>query len=102
MSNDLLKKFEFLFPKDDLKRLSVVNGELYVDVHGMTCPEAQRFLRNVIALMKGDFSMYVIHGYNRGCAIKAMLMRTQLSVRTYRIGHIDWNPGMTKLEYETA
>lgn len=100
--DEMIKKFEFLFPKDDLKRFSIVNGELYVDVHGMTCLEAQKFLKNVIALMKGDFCMYVIHGYNRGCAIKEMLQNTKLSTRNYQIWHISWNPGMTKLEYVAA
>ena len=92
-----VKKFEVVFSWDDLARLSIVDGELYVDVHGLTCPKAQRFLKNILALLKGSVSMYIIHGYNHGCAIKEMLRNTRLSSRNYQVLHVDWNPGMTKL-----
>ena len=55
------------------------------------------FLKNIIALLKGSVSMYIIHGYNHGCAIKEMLRNTRLSSRNYQVLHVDWNPGMTKL-----
>ncbi len=95
--SERIRKFEFVFSKDDLQRFSIVDGELYVDVHGMTCPKAQRFLKNIIALLRGNVSMYVIHGYTRGCAIKEMLRKTTLSTRDYQVRHVDWNPGMTRL-----
>lgn len=95
--SDQVKKFEFVFSKDDLARFRVVDGELYIDVHGMTCPMAQRFLKNTIALLKGSVNIYVIHGYNRGCAIKEMLRNTPLSHRQYQVQHVNWNPGITRL-----
>lgn len=95
--SDQIKKFEFVFSKDDLQRFNVVDGELYIDVHGMTCPVAQRFLKNTLALLKGAMNIYVIHGYNHGCAIKEMLRNTPLSYRQYQVQHVDWNPGMSRL-----
>ena len=95
--SEQVKKFEFVFSRDDIQRFSVVDGELYVDVHGLTCPKAQRLLKNTIALLRGDITIYVIHGYNHGHAIKEMLRNTKLSRRNYQTQHVDWNPGMTKL-----
>lgn len=55
-----VKKFEVVFSRDDLARLSIVDGELYVDVHGLTCPKAQRFLKNILALLKGSVSIFLL------------------------------------------
>lgn len=92
------KKFEFVFSGDDMRRFSVVDGDLYVDVHGLTCPKAQRLIKNTIALLRSEsVIIYVIHGYNHGHAIKEMLRNTRLSRRNYQAQYVDWNPGMTKL-----
>lgn len=100
---ELMSKCEMVFPKEDMVRFSVFeDGNLCVDVHGMSCIEAQRFIKNVIAMMRGEFSVYVIHGYNRGVAIKQMLRRVRLSARDYNVSAIVWNPGMTKLESVAA
>lgn len=96
--SEQVKKFEFVFSNDDMQRFSVVDEELYVDVHGLSCLKAQRLLKNAIALLRGNaVIIYVIHGYNNGIAIKQMLRNTQLSRRDYQTQHVDWNPGMTKL-----
>lgn len=95
--SEQVRKFEFVFSKDDMQRFDIMDGELYVDVHGLSCPRARRLLKNTIALLRGNITIYVIHGYNHGHAIKEMLRNTQLSRRTYRVQYVDWNPGITRL-----
>ena len=43
------------------------------DVHGMKCYEARRFINNIINIVHTTFQLVIIHGYNRGTAIKEML-----------------------------
>lgn len=61
-----------------------MDEELYMDVHVLTCPRVQRLIRNTIALLQGTATIYVIHGYSHGHAIKERLRNTQLSRRTYQ------------------
>lgn len=98
MEDGIIRKFETVFPKEDMGRIAASkDGDLYVDVHGMTCLEAQKFVKNIIAFMRDGYSIYVIHGYNRGHAIKEMLRNTPLSAREYRVHSVGWNPGMTSI-----
>lgn len=95
--SEQVKRFELIFSRDDMQRFSIVNEELHVDVHGLTCLKAKRLLKNTIALLRDNATVYVNHGYNHGHAIKEMLRNTKLSRRTYQIQHVNWNPGMTRL-----
>ena len=72
-----LDKLRMICSLDDIGRLQIKGDEntvdVVVDVHGMKCVQARRFLNNIIALMEGAFRVIVIHGYNHGTAIKDML-----------------------------
>lgn len=92
-----LRRCEMVFSKDEMERFHVEEGLVMVDVHGMNCRQAKRFLKNVIALFNGKLIMEVIHGYNNGHAIKDMIRHDQISDRIIRTEPVDWNPGMTRL-----
>lgn len=72
----IISRLQMIFTKEELSRMRVedINEiDVTVDVHGMHCKEVMRFLNNIINLIRESFILTVIHGYNRGIAIKHML-----------------------------
>lgn len=93
-----MERFKTLLSCKDMERVSIsVNDGFYVDLHGMSCQQATRFLHNLIALVKNSCEMTVIHGYNHGLALKDVVRKCGLSARVVRTESVAWNPGMTKL-----
>ena len=93
-----MERFETLLSGKDMERVSIsANDGFYVDLHGMSCQQATRFLRNLIALVKTACEMTVIHGYNHGQALKDIVRKGGLSSKVIRTESVAWNPGMTKL-----
>lgn len=99
---NLSEKFAVIYPFDEVTRIQVSkksDGEIsvVVDVHGMKCWQAERFINNLINIARCSFVMTVIHGYNHGTAILEMV-RTKLSnchiVSRYEDNH---NRGITYL-----
>ncbi len=71
-------KLKLILSPENIKRLSITESdseiiEIVVDVHGMKCYEARRFINNIIAIVHSDCQLVIIHGYNHGTAIKEML-----------------------------
>lgn len=93
-----MERFEVLLSDKDMERISVSeNDGFYVDLHGMSCQQAIRFLRNLIALVKTACEMTVIHGYTHGQALKEVVRKGNLSAKVVCTKSVAWNPGMTKL-----
>lgn len=93
-----MERFEMMLSDKEMSRVSVsANDGFYVDIHGMSCQQASRFLRNLIALVKTACEMTVIHGYNHGQALKDLVRKGRLSSRVVKTESVDWNPGVTKL-----
>lgn len=93
-----IERFEMMLSDKEMSRVSVsANDGFYVDLHGMSCQQASRFLRNLIALVKTACEMTVIHGYNHGQALKDLVRKGGLSARVVKTESVDWNPGVTKL-----
>lgn len=73
----LMEGVRRLYPAEDFRRLTYVHssGEdvVSVDVHGMKCWQAKRFINNIINLANRPFRLTVIHGYNHGTAILDMV-----------------------------
>ena len=71
------ERLAFIFSVEELRRINVsVNKKrmmVVVDVHGLKTYEAKRFINNIINVIKTEFTLIVIHGYNHGTAIKDML-----------------------------
>lgn len=74
------KRLYMIFSESEMKRIAISaeqNSQLSikVDVHGLKCYEAKRFLNNLINIVQDVFILIVIHGYNHGTAIKEMLAK---------------------------
>ena len=80
----------FLYPGGD--------GQLpgcSVDVHGMHKPEASRFVKNVIAIIRMPFRLTVIHGYNSGTELLRMFRENFSDARVNGYCIVPKNPGVT-------
>lgn len=98
----LSEKFAAIYPGDEVTRIQISqknNGELsvVVDVHGMKCRQAERFINNLINIARCQFVMTVIHGYNHGTAILEMV-RNEVNNRHIVNRYTDnYNRGVTYL-----
>lgn len=74
----ITKRLKLILTTEELGRLVIVESDVVglfvvVDVHGMTCIQARRLIKNIINTANCTFQLEVIHGYNHGTAIKDML-----------------------------
>lgn len=78
MKTTIIARLGMIFSQDDINRITVKdeaekNLKVTVDVHGMKCSQAKRFINNIINAIRSAFKLVIIHGYNHGTAIKDML-----------------------------
>ena len=78
MKTIITARLGMIFTQDDIERITVKdevekNLQVTVDVHGMKCSQAKRFINNIINAIRSAFKLVIIHGYNHGTAIKDML-----------------------------
>jgi DNA-nicking Smr family endonuclease len=78
MKTTIIARLGMIFSQDDISRITVKdeaekNLMVTVDVHGMKCSQAKRFINNIINTIRTAFKLIIIHGYNHGTAIKDML-----------------------------
>ena len=96
-------RFRMVFTEAEMNRL-VITTDMYgspyitVDVHGMKCGQARRFINNIINITLSGFRMVVIHGYNNGTAIKDMLATDFSNERIVSKNADSYNPGRTVLQ----
>lgn len=93
-------RLRMIFTKDELNRITVsVSAHhtlfIMVDVHGLTCCEARRFINNIINVIQCPFQLEVIHGYTHGTAIKEMLATNFRNVRITERHPDSYNYGVT-------
>ena len=93
-------KLTMIFSQKDVSRLEIteVNPEhlkITVDVHGMRCSEARRFINNIICIVNMDCQLVIIHGYNHGTAIKEMLLHNFNNKHIYERSRDSKNQGIT-------
>ena len=90
-----------IFTDDERNRVKVncsgPETSLSVDVHKMSRIECMTFLKNLIALFRGSFSVTVIHGYNNGTAIRDMVRNEKISPKVTSIRWDTHNDGVTRL-----
>lgn len=88
-----------IFTTNELGRIMINEdtGSLFitVDVHGLTCREARRFINNIINVIPCPFQLEVIHGYNHGTAIKEMLATNFRNMRITERHPDSYNYGVT-------
>jgi len=97
-------RFEMIFTEsmiDRMRLLTSLDGEvekIIVDVHGLTCKEAERFINNIVNITRGCCVVEVIHGYRHGTRIKEMLRQRFRNPIIKEIVGDQWNLGVTYLQ----
>ena len=99
----VIDRFCMIFTEATTARISLLtspSGEVekvVLDVHGLACREAMRFINNVVNLTGGKNTVEVIHGYRHGTKIKDSLRQYFSNPKT-RIMPDQWNLGVTYLQ----
>ncbi len=99
----LAGNMKLILSGEDLERITVreIENELAcidVDLHGLTRKPAERLVKNIININRGEFILNVIHGFNHGTVLKEMIMETKWSSRVVERKCPAWNPGQTFLK----
>ena len=100
---EIVYRFQCIFSVDDLKRISLASGNrgqvdlITIDVHGLTCREARRFISNTVNLTMGHYPVRVIHGYRHGTAIRDMLRKESINSHIHHWKNAANNMGVTTL-----
>ncbi len=102
----VFERIKMIVCGEDLWRLQVTldnSGKTQVqfDPHGMSRANARRYIKNIIAINPYAFTLDVIHGYNRGTAIKDMIREDDLSSRVIEKHCMENNPGRTMISVST-
>lgn len=91
-----------ILTSENYNRVSVVQEfceiVLTIDLHGLTKAQAHKMIKNVILVTRGEYTINLIHGYNRGTVLKNMIMEELLSNRVISKNCPVWNPGQTYLK----
>lgn len=95
-------RLSLIFSPEDISRISITVSdmgctEVVVDVHGMKCCEARRFINNIIVVANMDCHLVIIHGYNHGTAIKEMLSQSFNNRHIYERFPDPYNQGVTHM-----
>lgn len=99
---DIVYRLNTIFDSSTLERIKItnnINGEIIIviDLHRLSCKNAKRLLSNVIANVRIDSRIDVIHGYNHGTSIKDMLLQEFSNVHIIE-KHLDpHNQGVTHM-----
>ena len=96
----ILTKLSFILSKNDMDRISLISKDemhIIVDVHGMKCLQAKKFINNIINVVRIVFRLIIIHGHNHGTAIKDMLSQNFCNAHVSE-KHLDpYNQGVTHM-----
>lgn len=90
-------KLKLILTEDEMNRFFGRNGRYYIDVHNLKVIEAKKLIKKIGSLMAAEEKLTVIHGYNKGTAIKEMLINNKLFYRNYILNSVHRNPGRTEI-----
>lgn len=98
----LINRFKMIFTNSEIERISFDMKDenietIKVDVHGLKCASAKRFINNIINLIMDAFKLIVIHGFNHGTAIRDMLRGNFFNHKVENLFCIVENDGVTYL-----
>ena len=96
--NKIKEKLEWLLPEESQKRVTMKGNDyliVYADIHKMGCREAGNFVSNLIALIRKNFTLRIVHGFNGGTALKEMFQNRYENNRILDVESPDNNPGIT-------
>ena len=101
----LEEKFKMVLSPTEINRLKIKTNcsndegiNIEVDVHGLTCKQAKRFIKNIINLGNTAFLLKIIHGYNHGTAIKEMLSTNFYNSHVIKKYPDQFNKGITYMQ----
>ena len=100
---ELLSEFEKELAKmtgEDISRISTYENEegnkvIRIDLHGVKKKNAVRMISNIIALIRTDFILEVVHGFNHGTVIKEYIWNEMVNDRITGKRCPANNPGIT-------
>ncbi len=92
-------KLSLILTQENMNRLDFRDkeGEIIVDVHGMKCYEAKRFINNIINTSRSKVKITVIHGYNHGTAIRDMIRNGYENAHVKYVIPDKKNKGITRI-----
>ncbi len=95
-------RLKMILTQSELERIDISENRsgkirITVDVHGMKCYEARRFINNIINIVRTAFQLVIIHGYNHGTAIKEMLAQNFSNDHIYEQFPDPRNQGVTHM-----
>lgn len=75
---DITHRLNTIFDLSTLDRITIIYSNkgkiiITIDLHKLSCTEAKRLLNNVIANVRIESRIDVIHGYRHGTRIKDMI-----------------------------
>jgi len=94
-------RLEMIMTSSEISRIHISKDsqDLHIkaDLHGLKCSEAKQFISNLICLVREQFYLEIIHGYNHGTAIKNMLWFDYSNSRVIDKWIDIFNPGLTHM-----
>ena len=74
------------------------SGRVTLDIHGMTCAQAQAAINAVLRRCGGSvYRLEVVHGYHGGTQLRDMVRRTYIKHPKVKRLELSLNPGVTEL-----
>ena len=100
MKSAIIIRLGMIFTTDEIERISIYEEsemglKVTVNVHGMKCSQAKRFINNIINVIRRAFKLKIIHGYNHGTAIKDMLAESFYNIHIVNQYLDPYNKGVT-------
>lgn len=95
-----LQRMRLILTNEQMERLCFKDEPgseltLCLDLHGLTCKEARRLVDMVIFLVRDNFLLLLVHGYQHGQSIKDMLWYQYDNHRLQSRRDDDYNLGLT-------
>jgi len=100
--SELMTKMGFVFGMKEQNRYHIESDEdgtpiVVIDYHELKVSEGRKYLNNVIAILRNGCRLEIIHGFNRGTDMKAMVWNCQ-NDRIIKRYSPTYNPGITFIE----
>lgn len=103
---ELSARISFIFGMKGKDRYRITRDEdgtpiVIMDYHELKVSEGRRYLNNVIAMLRNGCRLEIIHGFNHGTDMKAMVWACK-SDRIVKRYSPTYNPGITFIDLAAA
>ena len=104
--SEVINGLRYILTEAELDKVRVKSKDkeeyLFVDLHGLTTKEAERFTNNIVNIARGEGVIAFCHGFNHGTAIKELLVNKKYSSRVVCKESPSYNPGLTYFKISAA